>query len=83
MASDREQIAQGLLHFLNKEEYAPPEKKEKPKTKRESKRAGQKVPSGDDTKKRQQSKKAKELAARRAFEQAMKKPRSEEFGGKR
>ena len=82
--SSREQIAQGLLHFLNKEEYAPPQKKEeKPKSKREQKRTGQKVPSGDDTKKRQQTKKAKELAARRAYEQAMKKPRSEEFGGKR
>ena len=81
MASDREQIAQGLLHFLNKEEHPAPEKKEKPK--KESKRTGQKVPSGDDTKKRQQTKKAKELAARRAYQQAMKKPRSEEFGGKR
>ena len=81
MASDREQIAQGLLHFLNKEEHPAPEKKEKPK--KESKRSGQKVPSGDDTKKRQQTKKAKELAARRAYQQAMKKPRSEEFGGKR
>ena len=82
MASDREQIAQGLLHFLNKEEHHAPEKKED-KPKKESKRSGQKVPSGDDTKKRQQTKKAKELAAQRAYAQAMKKPRSEEFGGKR
>lgn len=82
--SSRKQIAHGLLHFLNKEEFAPPEKKEeKPKSKREQKRSGQKVPSGDDTKKRQQSKRAKELAARRAYAQAMKKPRSAEFGGKR
>ena len=80
--SNREHIAQELLHFLNKEEHPAPEKKEE-KPKKESKRSGQKIPSGDNTKRRQATKKAKELAARRAYEQAMKKPRSEEFGGKR
>ena len=81
--NSREQIAQGLLHFLNKEEHAAPEKPEPKKSKAQQKREGQKIPTGDDTKRRQTTKKAKELAARRAYEQAMKKPRSEEFGGKR